>query len=377
MAALLTSVRDDKDKSALYLAECRHMGITVLPPDVNSSAGNFAAVGADIRFGLGAIRNVGANVVAEIVKTREAKGEFTDFTDFLAKVPAVVCNKRTIESLVKAGAFDSLGHSRRALMLVHKQAVDSVVDVKRKEAEGQFDLFADVGLGGDDDLTKGVSVEVPDVADWDKKQRLAFEREMLGLYVSDHPLSGLEHLLSQSSDVTVANLAADEPQRAEGSQVSLAGLISTVDRRYSKAGKPWAKISLEDMTGSVEVLFFGEVYQTYSSMLIEDQVAVVRGRVRKRDDSVELQAIEVSIPDTSLTPDSPVQLMVPESRCTPSVVEQLREVLATHPGGTEVQVKVTGPGRSTVLRLQDSLRVQRSSALFGDLKALLGPGCLV
>src|SRR5690606_25095317 len=307
MAALLTSVRDDKDKSALYLAECRHMGITVLPPDVNSSVGNFAAVGADIRFGLGAIRNVGANVVAEIVKTRETKGEFTDFTDFLAKVPAVVCNKRTIESLIKAGAFDSLGHSRRALMLVHEQAVDSVVGVKRKEAEGQFDLFADVGLGGDDDgLAGGVSVEVPVVADWDKKQRLAFEREMLGLYVSDHPLSGLEHLLSQSADVPVANLAADEPQRAEGSQVSLAGLISTVDRRYSKAGKPWAKITLEDMTGSVEVLFFGEVYQTYSSMLIEDQVAVVRGRVRKRDDSVELQAIEVSIPDTSLTPDSPV-----------------------------------------------------------------------
>jgi len=377
MAALLTSVRDDKDKSALYLAECRHMGITVLPPDVNSSVGNFAAVGADIRFGLGAVRNVGANVVVEIVKAREAKGEFTDFTDFLDKVPAVVCNKRTIESLIKAGAFDSLGHTRRALMLIHEQAVDSVVGVKRKEAEGQFDLFADVGLGDDDGLAGGVSVEVPDVADWDKKQRLAFEREMLGLYVSDHPLSGLEHLLSQAADVTVANLAADEPPRPDGSQVSVAGLISTVDRRYSKAGKPWAKITLEDMTGSVEVLFFGDVYQTFSAMLVEDQVAVVRGRVRKRDDSVELQAIEVSIPDTSLTPDSPVQLMVPESRCTPGVVEQLREVLSTHPGGTEVQVRVTGPGRATVLRLQDSLRVQRSSALFGDLKALLGPSCLV
>ncbi|MDQ2625300.1 MAG: DNA polymerase III subunit alpha [Actinomycetota bacterium] len=378
MAALLTSVRDDKDKSALYLAECRHMGTTVLPPDVNSSVGNFAAVGHDIRFGLGAVRNVGANVVAEIVRTREEKGDFKDFTDFLDKVPAVVCNKRTIESLIKAGAFDSLGHSRRALMLVHEQAVDSVVGVKRKEAEGQFDLFADIGLGGGDDgLAGGVTVLVPDVPDWDKKQRLAFEREMLGLYVSDHPLSGLEHVLAQAADVTVANLAADEPPRNDGAQVTVAGLVSTVDRRYSKAGKPWAKISLEDMTGSVEVLFFGEVYQTFSSMLVEDQVAVVRGRVRKRDDSVELQAIEVSIPDTSLSPDSPVQLQVPEARCTPSVVEQLREVLVTHPGGTEVQVRVTGPGRATVLRLQDSLRVQRSSALFGDLKALLGPGCLV
>src|SRR5690554_5210408 len=377
MAALLTSVRDDKDKSALYLAECRHMGITVLPPDVNSSVGNFAAVGADIRFGLGAIRNVGANVVAEIVKTRETKGEFSDFTDFLAKVPAVVCNKRTIESLVKAGAFDSLGHTRRALMLVHEQAVDSVVGVKRKEAEGQFDLFADLGGTGDDGLAGGVSVEVPDVPDWDKKQLLAFEREMLGLYVSDHPLSGLEHVLAQAADVSVANLLADEPPRPEGSQVTVAGLVSTVERRFSKAGNPWAKITLEDMSGSIEVLFFGEVYQTFSTMLVEDQVAVVRGRIRKRDDSVELQAVEVSIPDTSLTPDAPVQLHVPEARCTPSVLEQLREVLSTHPGGTEVQVRVTAPGRATVLRLEDSLRVQRSSALFGDLKALLGPGCLV
>src|SRR5690606_10771475 len=189
-----------------------------------------------------------------------------------------------------------------------------------------------IGLGGDDDgLAGGVTVLVPDVPDWDKKQRLAFEREMLGLYVSDHPLSGLEHVLAQAADVTVANLAADEPPRNDGAQVTVAGLVSTVDRRYSKAGKPWAKISLEDMTGSVEVLFFGEVYQTFSSMLVEDQVAVVRGRVRKRDDSVELQAIEVSIPDTSLSPDSPVQLQVPEARCTPSVVEQLREVLVTHP----------------------------------------------
>ncbi len=189
MAALLTSVRDDKDKSALYLGECRHMGITVLPPDVNSSSANFTAVGSDIRFGLTAVRNVGANVVDAIVRTREEKGAFSSFTDFLDKVPAVVCNKRTIESLIKAGgAFDSLGHPRRALLLVHEQAVDSVIGVKRKEAEGQFDLFADL-MGGDDD-GPGFAVTIPDLPDWDKKQRLAFEREMLGLYVSDHPLSG-------------------------------------------------------------------------------------------------------------------------------------------------------------------------------------------
>jgi DNA polymerase-3 subunit alpha len=372
MAALLTSVRDDKDKSALYLGECRHMGITVLPPDVNSSEANFTAVGTDIRFGLTAVRNVGANVVDAIVAAREEKGAFTSFTDFLDKVPAVVCNKRTIESLIKAGAFDSLGHTRRALLLVHEQAVDAVIGVKRKEAEGQFDLFADV-LGADDG--PGFSVAVPDLPDWDKKQRLAFEREMLGLYVSDHPLAGIEHVLAAASDVSIATLLADE-QRPDGSTVTVAGLVTSLQRKMSKQGNPWAAVTLEDMEGSVEVMFFGETYVAYSTALAEDAVVVIRGRVRRRDETVQLQAMEVSLPDVSQAADAPVTVSLAVSRCTPPVVERLREVLSTHPGVTEVHVRLTQPGRSTVMRLDDGLRVERSPSLFGDLKALLGPGCL-
>lgn len=370
MAALLTSVRDDKDKSALYLGECRHMGITVLPPDVNSSAANFTAVGTDIRFGLTAVRNVGANVVDAIVAARAEQGAFASFTDFLAKVPAVVCNKRTIESLIKAGAFDSVNPSRRALLLVHEQAVDSVVAVKRKEAEGQFDLFADIG--GEDD---GFTVEVPDVLDWDKKQRLAFEREMLGLYVSDHPLSGLEHVLAAASDVPLATLMADET-RPDGSTVTVCGLVSAVARKVSKNGNPWAAVTLEDIDSSVEIMFFGETYLAYSTVLLEDAVITVRGRVRRRDETMQLQAIDVSIPDVSEADAKPVLITMPLTRCTPPVVERLRAVLADHPGVTEVHLKLTQPGRSTVMRLDDGLRIERSPALFGDLKALLGPSCL-
>lgn len=372
MAALLTSVRDDKDKSALYLGECRRMGITVLPPDVNSSSANFTAVGVDIRFGLTAVRNVGANVVDAIVRTREEKGAFTSFTDFLDKVPAVVCNKRTIESLIKAGAFDSLGHARRALLLVHEQAVDSVIGVKRKEAEGQFDLFAD--LGGDDE-GPGFSVVIPDLPDWDKKQRLQFEREMLGLYVSDHPLSGLEHVLAAAADVSIATLNADEA-RPDGSTVVVAGLITSLQRKMSKQGNPWAAVTLEDMEGAVEIMFFGETYLAYSTALAEDAVVVVRGRVRRRDETMQLQAMEVSIPDVSAAADSPVVLTLPVARCTAPVVERLREVLSTHPGVTEVHLRLTSPGRATVMRLDEGLRVERSPSLFGDLKALLGPSCL-
>lgn len=371
MAGLLTSVGDDKDKSALYLNECRRMGITVLPPDVNSSSALFTAVGADIRFGLTAVRNVGANVVDAIVRTREEKGAFTSFTDFLDKVPAVVCNKRTIESLIKAGAFDSLGHARRALLLVHEQAVESVIGVKRREAEGQFDLFADLGDDG-----PGFSVQVPDVPDWDKKQRLAFEREMLGLYVSDHPLSGLENVLSAAADVSIATLNADEA-RPDGSTVVVAGLVTSLQRKMSKQGNPWAAVTLEDMEGSVEIMFFGETYLAYSTVLAEDAVIVVRGRVRRRDDAMQLQAMEVSLPDLSAVADAPVVVTLPEARCIPPVVERLREVISTHPGITELHLRVTRPGgRVTVLRAGEALRVERSPSLYGDLKALLGPGCL-
>ncbi|MFP3713671.1 DNA polymerase III subunit alpha [Puerhibacterium sp. TATVAM-FAB25] len=374
MAGLLQSTREDKDKLALYLNECRRMHITVLPPDVNDSAAKFTAVGQDIRFGLSGVRNVGTNVVEAIIAAREEKGAFTSFTDFLDKVPAVVCNKRTIESLIKAGAFDSLGHARRALLVVHEQAVDSVISVKRKEAEGQFDLFA--GFGSDDDEPAvSFAVEVPDLPDWEKKQKLAFEREMLGLYVSDHPLSGLEHVLARSADTSIASLVTDEG-RAENSVVTVAGLITSLQRKMSKNGNPWAAVTLEDLEGSVEVMFFGETYLAYSTALAEDQVVAIRGRVRRRDDQLSLQAMEVSLPDTSAVADAPVQVTVPHTRCVEPTMARLREVLATHPGSAEVHITVAEPGKRTVVRAADALRVEKSPALFGDLKALLGPSCL-
>src|SRR6202035_350732 len=157
-------------------------------------------VGADVRFGMAAIRTVGANVVEAIVATRKSKGEFTSFADFLRKVPQQVCNKRVIESLIKAGAFDSLGHPRKGLALIHEQAVDSVTDIKRNEAIGQDSLF-----GGDEETEAAFEVAIPD-AEWDKKTRLNFEREMLGLYVSAHPLLGVEHILARDADISLAEL---------------------------------------------------------------------------------------------------------------------------------------------------------------------------
>jgi DNA polymerase-3 subunit alpha len=374
MAALLTSVKDDKDKMAIYLNECRRMKIQVLPPDVNESHADFTPVGNDIRFGLTAVRNVGHNVVAGIVAAREEKGRYADFNDFMEKVPALVCNKRVVESLIKAGAFDDMKHKRRALAAVHETAVDQFVDLKKNEAIGQDSLFG--GLGdGDDDAGFGVSVTIPDIDDWDKMTLLGHEREMLGLYVSDHPLLGLEHVLSQGTDCTIGQLLLDE-ERAHNSTLTVSGLITSVSRKITKRGDPWATITLEDLDGAIDVLLFPSAYTLASTLLVEDNIVRIKGQLSRDKDQPELRAQEVTAPDLTQGPAGPVVISLPSTRCTPPVVAQLRDVLGTHPGMTEVQLRLLTRSSTKVLRLDDNLRVSPSPALFADLKQLLGPGCL-
>jgi len=374
MAALLTSMRDDKERSAVYLNECRRMGIRVLPPDVNESDATFTPRGGDIRFGLTAIRNVGENVVGSIVACRRAKGRFGDFSDFLRKVDAVVCNKKVVESLIKAGAFDSLGHSRRGLLEVHADAVDACMETKRAEAVGQFDLFGSLDEGDDQALRTAFDVVVPP-GEWAKPQRLSFEREMLGLYVSDHPLLGVEHILGTAADTSVAALQTDAVP--DGQSVTVAGILSSVLRRVNKTGVPWASAVLEDLEGSVEVLFFPSTYAQVAVNVAEDAIVVVRGRVDRREDAAKLVASDLTVPDLSERERGPVVVSLPAARCTPPVVERLREVLATHPGTTEVRLQLVNGDRTTQWRMPEALRVSATPALMGDLKALLGPTCVI
>ncbi|NSX36276.1 DNA polymerase III subunit alpha [Pseudarthrobacter oxydans] len=374
MAALLTSVGDDKDKSAIYLNECRRMGITVLPPDVNESALNFTPVGNDIRFGMGAIRNVGVNVVEAMVAARESEGAYTSFKDYLMKVPAVVCNKRTIESLIKSGAFDSLGHHRRALAMIHEEAIDSVITLKRNEAIGQFDLFA----GFDEaESESSLSIEIPDLPEWEKKDKLSFERDMLGLYVSDHPLQGLEGLLSQHAEMSITSvLGEDGPQ--DGAIITIAGMITSLSRRIAKAsGNAYARAEVEDLGGSMEVMFFGQVYGPIASVLAEDLIVVVKGRLQKRDDgAITLNCMELSVPDLSEGLNGPLVITMPTYKATEAVVTELGDVLRTHRGNSEVRLHLQGDTRTEVMGLPVHLRVNPSPSLFGDLKVLLGPACL-
>jgi len=373
MAALLTSVKDDKDKSAIYLNECRRMKIQVLPPDVNESAANFTPVGNDIRFGLSAIRNVGGNVVDGIVSAREEKGRYADFNDFMEKVPAQVCNKRVIESLAKAGAFDDMKHKRRALVAIHEEAAERYATIKRDSGGGQDSLFDDLDAGSE--AAFDMAVVIPDIDEWDKTTLLAHERDMLGLYVSDHPLLGLEHILSSGSDCTVGQLLTDE-DRPDGATVTICGLVTSVQRKITKRGDPWAMITLEDLEGGIDVLLFPSAYQLASTLLTEDAIITVKGRLSRSKDQPELHGQEVSLPDLSTGPTGPVVITLPSTRCTAPVVEQLKDVLGTHPGMTEVRLRLMTKTATTVLRIDDRLRVSPTPALFADLKALLGPHCL-
>ncbi len=374
MAGLLTSVGDDKDKAAVYLADCRKLGITVLPPDVNESGLNFASVGADIRYGLGAVRNVGANVVGSLIQTRSGKGKFTDFSDYLNKIDISACNKKVTESLIKAGAFDSLGHARKGLFLVHGDAVDSVLGTKKAEAIGQFDLFGGWSDEGDAGTDAVFTIKVPD-DEWEDKHKLALEREMLGLYVSGHPLNKVAHLLAAQVDTHIpAILDGDVPNET---LVRVGGILASVNRRVNKNGMPWASAQLEDLTGGIEVMFFPHAYSTYGADIADDAVVLINAKVAIRDDRISLIANELVVPDFSTAQvDRPLAVSLPTRQCTIDKVSALKQVLVRHPGTSQVHLRLISGDRITTLELDASLRVTPSPALMGDLKELLGPGCL-
>lgn len=368
MAALLTSVRDDKDKSALYLNECRRMGIKVLPPDVNESDSEYTPIGSDIRFGLTAIRNIGENVVASIISNRKAKNRYDSFGDFLTKVDAIVCNKKSIESLIKAGAFDSLNHSRRGLMMVFLEALDAVSETKRAESIGQFDLFG----AANSTSVSGVVLDIPS-PEWEKMMLLGYEREMLGLYVSDHPLLGVEHILRSVSDFSISQIS----EVSHDQIITIGGLITQIQRKVSKQGTPWAIVTVEDLDGAIDVLFFSNAYANHGVNLVEDRIVAIRGRVDKREEQPRISALDLTLPDLKQIPTGPLVISMEMSRCTPPVIDRMNEILRSHPGGREVHLRLVDGEKKTVLKLDEGLKVTSSPSLSADLKTVLGPDCLV
>jgi DNA polymerase-3 subunit alpha len=372
MAALLTSVGDARDKLAMYLNECRRMGIKVLAPDVNESIGYFAAVGEDIRFGMGAVRNVGFGVVEQIKSAREEKGAFTSFHDFLRKVPLQAANKRTVESLIKAGAFDTLGSTRRALIEIHEGAVERAVSEKRAEANGQ------VGFDFDSlwDEPEHAVEAVPERPEWPKREKLAAEREMLGLYVSDHPLAGMESQLARHTGLGIAELLGGEVA-SDGETVTIAGLVTSVQHRTARnSGNPYGVVQVEDFGGEITVMFLGKTYQEFSPALVGDSIVVVKGRVSLRDDGMNLHAVSMFVPDTGSSLGSgPLVISVAEARATTEVISALNDVLIRHAGDNEVRLRLVRGENARMFEIPYPVAV--TADLYGELKSLLGPNCLV
>ncbi len=387
LAALLTSVRDDKDKTAVYLGECRILGIEVLVPDVNTSSAEFTPmVGTDgkrrIVFGLASVRNVGESLVERIVSERDSAGLFTDFYDFCRRVDPVVLNKRTVESLVKSGAFDSLGHPRQGLCLVFEEISDRVLERRREEEAGISTLFA--SIDGFSDAQSGsatgygdVRVPIPDT-EFTKPQRLAFEKEMLGLYVSDHPLRGLESTLSRMTDCSIADLKEDDgpaigAMGRDGQVRSVGGVVTALSRRYTKRGELMATFVLEDLQASIEVFVFPKVMASVAMVLADDVICLVRGRVDVRDEQVKLVCMEAFRPELGLEGAGGLRVKLPVAALSDGVVDRLKQLFSEHQGAEPVFLEVG----QTTLRLPPTFNVDSRRGLVGELRALLGPNAIV
>jgi DNA polymerase-3 subunit alpha len=375
MSAILTSVKDDKDRKPFYLHACRGLGIEVLPPDVNGSEMDFAPAPGDgraIRYGLSAVRNVGEAAVQAILDARGSKGRFTSFADFCRKTAPGVLTKRVLESLALAGAFDSLGYTRRGLH-EHQDKVSGPILAERKaEAAGQFSLFGGDGSVGEIDESVLVSEE------FDKRNLLRLEKEMLGQFVTDHPLLGVARSLSALSTHEIGDLE----MQGDGDLVTVGGIIGAVARKYTKRGEPYAQFRLEGLSAGVEVVAFPNVYEAVPDLIAPDRIVLVTGRIDRRgrrEGELQIRGNEVREPPLSVAaeaarPESVIVDLQP-SACTPVVLQRLKELFEANPGAAPVRARFQSSQGTLPMALGDH-RVETRGGLLGELRALLGAGAV-
>ena len=367
MAALLTSVKDRKDDKPKYLMMARKMSIPILLPDVNSSDMDFTASGDSVRYGLSAVRGVGEGVVEKIVEARHKDGPFKSFHDFARRVDYTCLNRKTVESLIKAGAFESLGHTRKGLLDCFENLCSEITEQRKMREHGQFGLFDSSGDEEPDDSP------VP-LDEHPKELLLAQEKEVLGRYVSDHPLLGVEGLLARMVDTQITSLGDRRP----GEVVSVGGIVAGLSKKVTRRGEIMVLLQLEDVAGAgVEVVVFPRVHEQFSTLLRPDAILLVKGRVDQdaRDDSMKLMGLEFHEPDLGV--DRPLVINMAVDACTARIVDRLKDVLASHPGSTQVFLHLAKERKTTVLRLGSEFSVDTSNGLHAELKALLGPKSLV
>jgi DNA polymerase III subunit alpha len=376
MSALLTSVRDDKDKKPFYLNAARLMGLRVLPPDVNQSQVYFTPSNGDIRYGLAAIRNVGEGAVQQIIRARTEQGPIESFTDFCRKVDAGVLHKKVLESLILAGAFDSFGYTRRGLLEGYQKVVEPILADRRAEATGQESFF-----GGDVAPALDIDEAVLGGDEFEKPDLLRQEKDMLGQYVTDHPLLAIRERLSAQTDMDVSELAG----LGDGDVITVAGIVVAIGRKYTKRGEPYAVFRLEDLTGGVGVVAFPSVFEKSEAVFAQDAIVLVKGRADLRGRELQLVALEIREPDRSglessqtlgpspVDPSDPLLVDVSASSCTQGLIARMKDVFSMHPGECPVLIQLVSDGGTTRLRLAEEYRVDGSPGLVGELRRLLGP----
>ena len=390
-ACLLTSVKSNLDKAAVYLSDCRSAGIKVLTPDINRSVTNFAALAPDkvpadvalpmgspgaITFGLSAVRNVGEGLVEQLLAERQENGQYTDFYDFAERVPEPVLNKRTVESLIKAGAFDRLNHPRRGLLAGYEPILDTTIDRRRERDRGVMSLFGDWnddasagGGGGGDGDGFDERIPIPDI-EFDKTDKLRNEKEMLGLYVSDHPLFGVESALKRRVEHSIADLVTMD----DGAQVVVGGVITGLARKFTKKGDQMAVFVLEDLESSIEVTVFPRTLLEQGHKLQDDVIVSVKGRLDKRDESrfgLIAQYVDV-LSGLGDGPAVPLRLRLPSHTLDELKIQRLKRILREHPGDSVVQIDI---GQGQIVRLADEFRVDIDRSV-GELRMAFGHGAV-
>lgn len=377
-AALITSVMGNSKKVAEYIQHCRNKGIDVLPPDINESSVSFTVKENKIRFGLAAVKNVGMSAILSIIKARDEKGRFLGLYDFLEKVDAGVINKRTVESLIKCGAFDSFGVYRSRMLAVYEKLMDSIQDRKKSNIEGQISLFDDM-----DAKDTAVGNIYPEIGEYPQKVLLTMEKEMLGLYISGHPLEEYMSELQQRVSVTTAELSRDseadgqENPQLDGKEAVIGGIIVSVKQKSTKNNSLMAFVELEDLFGTVEVIVFPKTYEKYKSLLVQDGIVLIEGRISQKEEE-DAKIISESIRPLSKNTGKKLYVKINTDR-EPDILERVKEVLSAYKGIQPVYVvndANRAKGKSRVMVADSNIWVDINDGLISDLKQVVGDDCV-
>lgn len=371
MAALLSSEKDNTDKIVRYIEECKRLEVPVLPPSVNQSDSVFTCVGNTIRFGLSAVKNVGTSAVESIIRARETGGAFKSLYDFCERVDLRLCNRKVLESLIKCGAFDDFHLKRSELFQVLGRVLELSAKVQRDRERGQLSLLDRMEEPHD---LSGRDALVPELEEWPEHQLLSYERDVLGFYVSAHPLAKYEKLLRTYATATAVSLVEMKDQEV----VEIGGIINTLREITTKKGDRMAFVGLEDLDGRCEVIVFPELFRSSAHLLRKDNTVFVRGKVNSREDTPKLIAEEIIPMDEAekkFTKVISIDLLT--AGLDLEMLKKLKEVLSRYPGQTPVHIHFRDPaGRRIILHSGEGFKVETGTPLFEQLEQLLGPNVI-